>query len=197
MDIYTISLLTSNVVLAIWLFLLYSKLQKEKRLSQSDSLTGILNRRGFDEEAKKLTDYLLPAIILIDLDRLKEVNDKYGHDAGDRVLVLFAEILREIFPPDTILARQGGDEFIIYHLQQKDGPILFDTLNRLRIVFEKEAVHTISKSTNEDVECDPSISWGIAIAPENGNNLPSLIKEADKALYQMKEEKAGGRRKNR
>ncbi len=85
-----------------------------KRLAQRDPLTGLLNRSGFEDALNALEPATTPlAVLYIDLDRFKPVNDNYGHPVGDEVLRLFAERLTHLVRPSDLVARLGGDEFAI------------------------------------------------------------------------------------
>ena len=88
-----------------------------RRMAQTDELTGLLNRRGFADSVALLfagESGSAGAVAFVDLDGLKLVNDLHGHDAGDRLIVDVAEILRTALRPDDVLARHGGDEFTIF-----------------------------------------------------------------------------------
>jgi diguanylate cyclase (GGDEF)-like protein/PAS domain S-box-containing protein len=92
------------------------KLQESrlKRLAQRDPLTGLLNRAGFEDALSALDPATTPlAVLYIDLDRFKPVNDTYGHPVGDAVLRLFAHRLTQLVRPSDLVARLGGDEFVI------------------------------------------------------------------------------------
>jgi diguanylate cyclase (GGDEF)-like protein len=86
--------------------------------SEEDSLTGLLNRRAFSETVGyRLADPMLPhthlAVVMVDIDNFKRINDTHGHPAGDHALRVVAELLREHAPADAILCRAGGEEFLI------------------------------------------------------------------------------------
>jgi len=102
-----------------YLWMETTRLQKDmERLSATDSLTGTLNRRAFDElglvEMERAVRHSLPlAVIALDVDHFKKVNDSFGHSGGDRALVEVAETVRNILRSADVLARVGGDEFVI------------------------------------------------------------------------------------
>lgn len=86
-----------------------------RRWTNTDSLTGLLNRRGLDDQTSALSISPVPhrAAIVIDLDKFKSVNDRFSHQVGDEVLQRLAEILTELTPDDAVVARFGGEEFVI------------------------------------------------------------------------------------
>ena len=98
----------------------HEAIQRElARQARTDPLTGLLNRRAFMEEAGRRIDRLdrevIPGtLIFMDLDRLKPLNDRLGHEAGDAALMLTADLLRRTFRPTDLVARLGGDEFALW-----------------------------------------------------------------------------------
>lgn len=151
--------------------------------AQTDLLTGLYNKIT----AEKLIDeYLngdgknkISAIIAIDIDNFKSVNDNLGHLIGDKVLVEIAQKLKTLFRYTDIIGRFGGDEFVVFlkdlSPEQKDfKKIANDILNSLRAKIENNEY------------CKISASVGIAIYPKNGLNFQQLYKNADDALYRAK-----------
>ncbi len=164
------------------------KLEKQKKLleelSITDSLTGIRNRRYFDEriveEFEKCRRYGKTVyILMIDIDNFKTVNDNYGHDYGDHVLIKFTEILQETLRKSDLLARYGGEEFIV---------AMFETnIEGAKMVTEK-----IRKRAEENVylykniEIKRTVSIGLSCFPSPvcpQESIEYIIKEADEALY--------------
>ena len=153
--------------------------------ARHDALTGLPNRIDFHEAA---SDALRPGrpescILLIDLDRFKEVNDTLGHRYGDVLLRNVAERFREQLDPDDRIARLGGDEFaILGRGRDRDGAL--DLANRLsaslKLPFELE--HTV---------VDAQASAGIAMFPDDGTDVESLLQKADVAMYRAKRERVG------
>jgi diguanylate cyclase (GGDEF)-like protein/PAS domain S-box-containing protein len=167
-----------------------------ERLSQHDSLTGLFNRRRFDEELASQLAYTRRygkggALLILDLDRFKHVNDEFGHAAGDEALCAVAEVLREnLRQTDTvghdsagIAARLGGDEFAVL-LPEADGPAAEATAARLVEVIAAAALKIEGRSLQLGV------SVGIALFDEYGcPPAEHLLAEADRAMYMAK---AGG-----
>ena len=118
------------------------------------------------------------AFYVIDLDHFKEVNDFFGHQFGDKVLVEFAKGLKKIFRPNDCIGRFGGDEFVV----------IVDSLPNMEVVIRKaEQIKQIA--SNLAVEGKAHIvtaSIGIAIAPQNGRDYDSLFAAADKGVYHVK-----------
>ena len=144
-----------------------------------DRLTGLYNRMGY-ENLLESVDMASTALLLIDVDKFKDVNDTYGHDMGDRVLANVAHVLRESFRSVDFVCRIGGDEFatIMVHT----GP-QFTELIRGKIEHINERL-----GRPEDAEMPPvSVSVGVAFGSEAHESAEDLIKDADKALYRVKE----------
>lgn len=157
------------------------KMRNLRRESTTDALTSLLNRRGLTKALDELASTGTPlAIVLIDIDHFKSVNDRHGHDVGDGVLRALATLMRNGSRGNDVLARAGGEEFTIL----LPGTSLEDAVvaaERLRI-----AMHHAPNPSGFPV----TVSLGVARYPEHGKSLEAVMKEADKALYQAKN---GGR----
>ena len=155
-----------------------------------DVLTGLYNRRAFDARAKKL--FRMPeklghaALLMMDMDNLKHINDTFGHDWGDRYINLAGQCFAQTLPQNTICARMSGDEFIVlfYGYDRRDE--IRQVLNRLSKAI-KERTALLPNGDTMRI----SISGGIAWYPENGRDLATLKKYADFAMYQVKHEAKG------
>jgi chemotaxis family two-component system sensor kinase Cph1 len=161
-----------------------------ERLALSDPLTGLCNRAMFERKLQEavtisLRDEVLSAVLMIDLDRFKPVNDQYGHAAGDALLVQVAERLRQQVRGRDVVARLGGDEFAIiqFHVASiRDvDAIATRVLEALRKPYEVLG-HT--------VEIGASI--GASVCPQHAAEQDSLMHRADLALYQVKREGRNG-----
>lgn len=149
--------------------------------AHQDALTGLWNRTYTQETVSDmLAQGTAGALMMIDLDNFKFVNDRYGHIAGDRVLNLLADTLRDFASEGDVLCRLGGDEFMVF---VKDVA--------LKSVLSDRAVNIISELRKKINECgyetNTSISIGIAQVPEDGNEFIMLYNAADKALYHVKQ----------
>lgn len=159
--------------------------QKLQTLATHDVLTGLPNRKLFNDRfeaarAAAQRENSRFAIISMDIDMLKNINDQYGHLAGDQVLTLIADRLSGLLRQNDIVARFGGDEFVM----------LLDRFGRL------EDIETVGKqilnSVSEPIEIEGhpmrvTMSIGIAISPEDGTELESLLRTSDRAMYLAKE----------
>lgn len=151
-------------------------------LSFNDEVTGIPNRRYFVREvAKRIRHYKNEkmAFIFIDLDNFKYINDTYGHDAGDLLLIEFTKIIKNMQIEDSLFARYGGDEFVIvqYNLQEK---------HQIKSILD----NIIKKLSNpiiiNDKEVFCTLSIGVSIYPIDGKDMAILLKRADMAMYLAK-----------
>ena len=150
-------------------------------MAYSDPLTGVGNRRFYVEKARVLIDQAQTAgtplsLAIVDIDHFKKVNDTYGHDVGDEVLLFFAKTLAQAFQ-QFVVARTGGEEFFI----------LFSTLTSDEALAQMEAVRqkvAASKITTDAGELGVTFSGGLASLP--ADNVESLMKAADERLYEAK-----------
>ncbi|HET9699996.1 MAG TPA: EAL domain-containing protein [Burkholderiales bacterium] len=159
--------------------------QRLEQLANHDSLTGLPNRNllqdrvthGMDK-ARRNRERL--ALLYLDLDNFKIVNDTLGHDAGDRLLVQVAARLRECARDRDTVARLGGDEFVVV-LDEVADP------QQVARMADRVAEHFREPFTIEGQQQVVSFSLGIALYPDDGNDLASLLRNADLALYRAKE----------
>ena len=169
----------------------HESIQRElARQARTDPLTGLLNRRAFMEEATRRLDRLerdgLPGTLMyLDLDRLKQLNDRRGHEAGDSALVLVSGLLNRVFRPTDLIARLGGDEFAVW-LDGADSLTSAERAEELRLCTPQELAHL---ATDEGEV--PGMSIGIATRDAGSDEtLEQLIQRADVAMYVVKK---GGR----
>ncbi|MEG1509811.1 MAG: GGDEF domain-containing protein [Clostridia bacterium] len=149
-------------------------------IAERDGLTKLYNKKTVEDV---VTDYLnndgkygTHAMVVIDADNFKLINDKYGHMAGDKALKLIAETLTTHFRKTDIVGRIGGDEFIAFLKNIKDVDMVFKKCSSLI---------TVGKLT-ETEQFAITISLGISLYPNNGNNYKQLFEKADGALYEAK-----------
>ena len=158
------------------------------RMAQYDSLTGLANRHRMDKRlTATLTAYKSAkrscALMMIDLDRFKQVNDTLGHPAGDELLRQVAQRLQRIIPENCEIGRLGGDEFQIMLPDIDDRGRLGD--------ISKKVIEMVSQPyTVDGSRCVIGASVGVAIAPYDGIDSEELVRSADLALYASK---GGGR----
>lgn len=166
-----------------------------QRLAYQDSLTGLSNRRSFEETTDQLLQrrrsHDVLALMLIDMDKFKWINDNLGHAAGDAALVELSRRIeknsrvREMIVHAPVgAARIGGDEFVALYLLDA-GSSIEPIATRI--------LHALMKPMRfEQEEYRPGVSMGIALAPQHGETLDSLLRAADAAMYRAKQ--AGGGR---
>lgn len=174
-------------------------LDRERRLRRFatyDELTGALNRGVAEERiGRTLAAGGRLAVLLIDVDHLKDVNDGLGHAVGDQVLRDVVENVRAAAPGDAVLARLGGDELLLaVPLTEVPGPALLDRVEQLaRSVLAAVAQpvplaqpRPVSLDGAAPVELTVTASVGVALAPEHGQDLPTVLAHADAALQGVK-----------
>ncbi len=164
-----------------------------RRMAQTDHLTGLANRAQVIEQiALNCED--LPArqgeggrrfaVLYIDLDGFKAVNDTHGHAAGDEILQRVADCLRQVIGPDEMVARIGGDEFVVL-LRDADGLTARAVADEIIAAISRE--HRIADGRALRVGC----SVGISLAPLQGREPETLLARADAALYEVKSQGKG------
>ena len=164
--------------------------QESIKRYQVDALTGLYTRRYFEELFRTYLERAIRhkesfVIAMFDLDKLKYVNDTFGHLSGDQMLLTVANSLRSTSRASDMIARFGGDEFIA--LYPLTGKLEMDsTLARTRSKVRA------SRLNFGDVQHSPSFSYGLALFPDDGTDLESLIAHADSLLYEMKTQKSRG-----
>ena len=161
--------------------------QYEHYLATHDVLTGLPNRLAAADQLRRALASALPhdekvALLFLDLDRFKNINDSLGHKVGDQLLVQMAGRLSRLLGPEGFLARIGGDEFVI--ILQKVGP-----KNSAEKLAEKITNAMMQPFVLDEREYRITTSVGIAVAPEDGNDSELLMRNADTAMYHAK---AGG-----
>ena len=146
-----------------------------------DALTGLWNRIYTEEKVNGLLEHgSSGALMMIDIDNFKEVNDNYGHIAGDMVLQMFADVLRNGSSKEDILCRIGGDEFVAFIKDVNSKAALSERAGTFIAEFSRRIKET-------GMETHSSISVGIAQMPNDGKNFIELYGNADKALYYVKQ----------
>ncbi len=143
--------------------------------SRTDPLTGCLNRRGFEESAEAQIRGMqrrgrTGAVVVLDIDHFKPVNDTFGHAAGDELLCWVAQTLERVVRPADAVGRLGGDEFAV----------ILPELNA------EEARASVARIADALRERAP-VSWGLALFPDDGGNLEYLCRRADARLYASRE----------
>jgi len=158
--------------------------EEMRRLATTDALTGLDNRRRFvqllEDTLRRARRYREAfAVVLLDVDHFKSVNDRHGHRAGDRVLEAVAAAMREWVRDTDSVARIGGDEFAALLLQM-DAERAAPVVERLR-----DAIHSLTLREG-DATIELAVSAGIATYPAHGADVEALLSRADGALYEAK-----------
>ena len=175
-----------------YLFAILRDITERKRLEEElkaqslrDELTGLYNRRGFftlaEQEIKEANRSMKKIfIIFLDLDGLKEINDRFGHKEGDNALIAVSKILKQNFREPDIIARIGGDEFVVMALDIQDG------------IKEEVLKNRIKRGVERYVkEHSPPYNFSISIGiseydPRNPLDIEELLSLADKKMYEEK-----------
>lgn len=163
---------------------LQSQMQISERLATHDHLTGLLNRRGMDLALQKAFTLATRTghsfgVILMDLDHFKQINDNYGHPAGDAVLVQVAALLQQVLRKSDAVSRWGGEEFLML-LPDVDLPGAFETAERIRVA--------ITQAHLQHGERVPALtaSFGVAAWSVDNCTSDSLLSQLDALLYEAK-----------
>jgi diguanylate cyclase (GGDEF)-like protein len=154
-----------------------------RNLARHDPLTGLPNRRFFEEKLEEcLRDASAAhqvAVLMLDLDGFKTVNDTYGHAAGDKALTEFSRRVSKVLRPGTFLARIGGDEFSI--IKPK-----IDSLDDPTNLARRIAAAVAEPFVIDGVTAEFGVGIGVAVAPNDGTDPEELVRRADRALYRAK-----------
>lgn len=154
-----------------------------------DSLTGVYNRRAGETKIEELIrDERGGGFLIMDLDHFKLVNDTYGHKTGDSILVSFAKILRSHTREQDIICRYGGDGFLVYYDHFTEVGLLAERCRKIIRATERMGREVL----DDRMDAKFSVSIGVALAPEDGNDFQMLLRNSDKALYQIKQSGRSG-----
>jgi diguanylate cyclase (GGDEF)-like protein len=162
----------------------YNTEQDNRRISLLDPLTNIPNRALFleklESEIKKAQrNNNSFAVLFFDLNKFKNINDDYGHEAGDKILVEFSQRVSSVLRASDTLARLGGDEFVAILGALKDAEELDIVIHKIDYILEKEVEYGA-------ISLKIETSIGVSIYPEDGNSGDILILKADNAMYKSK-----------
>src|SRR5271154_3584075 len=178
-----VDVLASTSFLRVPILVEYEDFKKLQVNAATDALTGLYNRRLFDEycdkeliRAKRYAQQL--AVVILDLHKLKEVNDQRGHLQGDEVLQLAAATLRKTLRASDFSFRIGGDEFALL-LPQTDPEQAITLCHRIRSQYEQDI-------SPLGLDIGVTLDFGVAVHPLDGEQKSALMNVADQRLYQMK-----------
>ncbi len=151
-----------------------------ENIASKDPMTGLWNRSYLTQKIEvSLAKGATAAYMIVDVDHFKSVNDKLGHIVGDQVLNRLAHMMIDAFP-DEVVGRLGGDEFVVFMANPPEHDVLCERIQ----AFQNEVNEDLKEATNGIA----TLSIGIALAPQDGNNMDTLYDKADRALYVVKKE---------
>ena len=159
------------------------KIKGLREAAENDLMTGLYTKTTSVDKISDLVKDGNGILMMIDLDSFKLVNDIYGHDKGDKILIKFAEILRSVVRSTDIIGRIGGDEFIAFCQNTREEGILkarSEYLNNTIVSYAKEIL-------SKDLDIPLGCSIGACICPDEGRDYATLFAKADQALYQVKQ----------
>lgn len=159
-----------------------------RRVALEDPLTGLPNRRALEQHWARIAanpDPGLTAMLLIDLDGFKAINDTLGHDAGDETLKIVAKRLTDSVRSGDLVCRMGGDEFVVL----LSGLKIPDQVEQVCWRIQTELTRPMNLMSRP---ATVGASIGASLAPQDGKDLRSLLKCADEALYRRKVDRKGG-----
>jgi len=178
------ALVLAMTMIAVVVYSLRSRAEKLLRVLEdqalADSLTGLANRRSFDDElaraglwARRKAEPL--ALLTIDLDHFKAINDTWGHAVGDQALQAVAQAMTAVAREEDVTARLGGDEFVMLLRADATGALRVAQALRARV----SEITTLPGGA-------PSLSIGVAVLPDDADTVEDLVKASDAALYEAK-----------
>ena len=158
------------------------EIQTLKSEASTDKLTGLLNKAASGVELSRVCAQSTGCLLMIDLDSFKLVNDIYGHDMGDRILIAFADLIRKTVPAGSICGRIGGDEFVAF----ANGVTNEAKVKEITVRLNNDLVSIAKQLMGDDMVIPLGSSIGAIFVPRFGNDYNSLLKLADKSLYVVK-----------
>ncbi|MEX2332762.1 MAG: two-component regulator propeller domain-containing protein [Pseudohongiella sp.] len=163
-----------------------------RKIAYYDYLTGLPNRRLFMSLGDQALitaarEHTKAAILFVDIDLFKEINDKWGHDVGDSVLVVLAERIRSVLRASDIVCRMGGDEFVLLLTDIKDHQFAARVADKLKQAITAP-VDILESVSRESHQVSVGVSIGISLYPEDDNDLERLLVAADQAMYTAKKD---------
>ena len=153
-----------------------------QQAAQFEPMTGLYNKTATANEINAIVNKGNGIFMMIDLDNFKLINDIYGHDAGDKVLVWFAETMKGIMRSSDIIGRVGGDEFAAFCQNTRDERVVEE-----RALFLNRKITAYAQETfGKDMNIPLGVSIGAVVCPDEGTDYVTLYRKADQALYSVK-----------
>ncbi|MCR5675889.1 MAG: response regulator [Lachnospiraceae bacterium] len=152
------------------------------RESTTDGLTGFLNKISVERKLAETCRYENGVLAILDVDNFKLVNDLHGHEAGDRILTTFADLLRRNTRAEDIIGRIGGDEFIVFFKDISDENAVAGVIQRIN----EQLLSSSKRVLDDETDIPIGVSAGAVIVPRSGTDYAELFEKADKAVYYVK-----------
>ncbi len=159
-----------------------NNLERWQNAATTDPLTGLLNKRGAEAEFTAACANEKGILMIMDLDSFKPVNDIYGHDMGDKILMSIALFMKTCTREEDLLARIGGDEFVAF-LKNANREVVVDDKTKF---LNNEILKAAKTYMGKDMEIPIGVSVGAVMIPDEGTDYHDLLTKADKALYEAK-----------
>ena len=159
------------------------QIQDLKKDAETDKLTGLLNKASSEKNLTQLCKTSSGALLMVDLDSFKLVNDIHGHAMGDKILITFADILRAAVRSSDMIGRMGGDEFIVFCQGVHDE----NSIAQKAKVINERITDAAKNLMGENMNIPLGASIGCVFVPMHGTDFSDLYKKADKALYIVKQ----------
>ncbi len=164
------------------------RMKRFARSAETDHMTDLPNKSATEARMERLCDETDGLLCVLDLDNFKTVNDTFGHDIGDQVLMMFARVLKLNLRRDDECGRIGGDEFIVFLRHMKEAADLKRYIRRINEGYRTGAKAILGEKAAGKV----SVSAGAVSVPQEGRQYGELFRMADQALYTMKQNGKGG-----
>ncbi len=160
-----------------------NKIRGLKQAVDIDALTGLLNKTASQQKISESCRKHPGVLMIIDLDSFKLVNDLYGHDVGDKILIRFAELIKETIYASDLAGRMGSDVFIVFCQNIQDESKVIE-----KAIFLNEKISAAAKEIiGKDINIPFGASMGAVFIPSDGTDFSILYKKADRALYEAKQ----------
>lgn len=165
--------------------------QKMQFENSHDQLTGLFRYRFFKEQIRNILEKnrngKICACVMLDLDLFKEINDTYGHDVGDKYLISFAEMMKELPKEHCVPARRSGDEFCMFIYDCRDKDEIHQILESFWMMLKERKVE-LSENHTRTISTSGGVAWACG---GKITDINLLMKQADKALYEAKRNTPG------
>ena len=166
------------------------RMKRFARNAETDQMTDLLNKSATEARMERLCDEEEGLLCVLDLDNFKAVNDTYGHDVGDQVLMMFARVLKVSLRRDDECGRIGGDEFAVFLKNMESVADLERFTMRINEGYERGAKPILG----DKMKITIGVSVGAAAVPQSGRDYSELFRKADQALYEVKQNGKHGAR---